>query len=91
MTSSQPGYQVEVHRTVRRFLRNHRELADNWDDIRLHLARFPRRGGRVNHLKARWHCDYRWRQGRYRLLYEIIDAENIVHIYHANTRGDVYR
>ena len=45
----------------------------------------------MNHLKGRWHCDYRWRQGNYRLLYEVIDTENIVHVYHADTRGDVYR
>ena len=45
---------------------------------------------RTTHMKGKWHCDYRWRQGVYRLVYEVIDHQNLVHVYHANTRGDVY-
>lgn len=91
MTSPQTRYRVELHRAVRRFFRNHRELAANWDKIRRYISTSPRQGGRINHLKGRWHCDYRWREGSYRLLYEVIDDENVVHVYHADTRGDVYR
>ena len=91
MTSGPRQYEVELHRTVRRFLRSHRDLASDWDEIRRQISVSPRQGGRITHLKARWHCNYRWRQGTYRLLYEVIDDENVIHVFHANTRGDVYR
>ena len=90
MTSDQRQYDVEVHRIVERFFRNHRELASTWDDIRRRISLSPKQGGQITHLKGKWHCNYRWRQGVYRLLYEVIDDENLVHVYHANTRGDVY-
>jgi mRNA-degrading endonuclease RelE of RelBE toxin-antitoxin system len=90
MTSGQRQYDVEVHRIVERFFRNHRELASTWDDIRRRISLSPKQGGQITHLKGKWHCNYRWRQGVYRLLYEVIDDENLVHVYHANTRGDVY-
>ena len=91
MVSSRRRYDVELHRSVRRFLRRHHELAAIWDEISSRISESPRQGGRINHLKGRWHCNYRWRQGDYRLLYEVIDGENVVHVYHAGARGDVYR
>lgn len=91
MTSSRGQYDVELHRVVRRFLRNHHDLASHWDEIRSYISISPRQGGRINHLKGKLHCNYRWRQGTYRILYEIIDDRNVVHVYEANTRGDVYR
>ena len=84
-------YDIELHRSVRRFLRRHGELASRWGDIARRISESPRRGARINHLKGRWHCNYRWREGDYRILYEVIDGENVVHIYHAGVRGDVYR
>jgi mRNA-degrading endonuclease RelE of RelBE toxin-antitoxin system len=91
MTPGQRRYEVALHRKVQRFLKSHHELAYDWGEISRSIAVSPRRGGQITHLKGRWHCDYRWRQGTYRLLYEIIDDDNIVHVYEANTRGDVYR
>lgn len=90
MTSGQARYDVACHRTVERFLRSHRDLASSWEAIRRSISVSPRQGGRITHLKGIWHCNYRWRQGTYRLLYEVIDGENLVHVYHVNTRGDVY-
>ena len=52
----------------------------------------PRQGRQVTHMKGRsWHCNYRWRVGNYRLVYEVIDDNNLIHVYHAHTRGDVYK
>ena len=75
---------------VRRFLRRHRDLADEIGDIRSHLALRPYRGPKIEHLKARYQCSRRWRTSGYRLLYEIIEPASIVHIFHADVRGDVY-
>lgn len=91
MALNREPYDVVCHRVVERFLRNHHDLASSWDSIRHRISMSPRRGGSINHLKGAWHCSYRWRQGTYRLLYEVIDDENLVHVYHVNTRGDVYR
>ena len=91
MTSSRRRYEVELHRNVTRFFRRHQELAATWDRISIRISESPRQGAHINHLKGRWHCSYRWRQGDYRLMYEVIDDENIVHVFHAGTRGDVYR
>ena len=91
MASSQRRYEIELHRSVRRFFRRHQELAATWDGIRIRISESPRQGAHINHLKGRWHCNYRWRQGDYRFLYEVIDREGVVHVYHAGARGDVYR
>ena len=91
MTSSRRRYDVELHRNVTRFFRRHQELAATWDSISSRISESPRQGAHINHLKGRWHCSYRWRQGDYPLIYEVIDDENVVHVFHAGTRGDVYR
>ena len=51
MTSSQKQYDVELHRSVERFFRNHRELASNWDEIRRRMSLSPRQGERITHMK----------------------------------------
>ncbi len=91
MASSQRRYEIELHRSVRRFFRRHHELASNWHDISRRISESPRQGAHINHLKGNWHCNYRWRQGDYRILYEVLDSEGVVHVYHAGPRGDVYR
>lgn len=83
-------YNIEEHRAVRRFLKRHQDLADEIEDIRNQLSLRPYVGPRIDHLKARYQCSRRWRAGDYRLLYEILEAESIVHIFHADVRGDVY-
>ena len=90
MTSSQRLYDVTLHRRVRRFLRSHTELFERWNEISRNIALSPRQGGQISHLKGKLHCNYRWRQGNYRLLYEVIDDYDEIHVYEANTRGDVY-
>ena len=91
MTSNREAYAVRRHRSVLRYFRRHSNLSDNWEYISQALSISPKRGGNISHLKGRLHCNYRWRQGRYRLLYEVIDERRLVHVFDANTRGDVYR
>ena len=91
MTSNREMYVVRIHRNVRRFFRRHDDLDDDWKHIRYALSISPKRGVNISHLKGRYHCNYRWRQGRYRLVYEVMDEARLVHVYDANTRGDAYR
>ena len=91
MTLRQRPYDVTLHRRVERFVSRHTDLLSRWDDIRHSISISPRRGGNISHLKGgKLQCDYRWRQGDYRLMYEVMDDVNEVHVYNANTRGDVY-
>lgn len=91
MINSLGPYHVALHQEVERFLQRHQELATKWPFIEKVISVSPTRGGKIVHLKAKWLCDYRWQQGRYRLLYEIIEDEHIVHVYEAGLRGDIYR
>ena len=86
-----PEYSVTVHRAVRRFLRNHPDLEHKWDEIVHQIQTSPRQGPHIDHLKGIWFCSYRWDEGAYRIKYEVLDAESVVHFYDANNRGDVYR
>lgn len=86
-----PDYEITVHRTVRRFLRNHRDLGNKWDDIVRQILLSPRQGSHIDHLKGIWFCSYRWDEGSYRIKYEVLDADSEIHFYDANNRGDVYR
>ena len=90
MTSARGFYDVEVHRVVARFFNRHADLLSSWEEISRSISESPKRGARISHLKGQWHCNYRWRQGMYRLIYEVLDDLNLVHVYEANTRGDVY-
>ena len=35
--------------------------------------------------------DYRLRIGKYRFLYIIIEDSSLIHFYHVNSRGDIYK
>ena len=86
----QHQYEVQVHNRVTRFLRSRRELASNWEEILNRISLSPKRGGKISHLKGKFFCNYRWRQGTYRFIYQVKDEENLVHVYQAGTRGSVY-
>ena len=86
-----PNYEIEVHRAVRRFLRNHPDLDGKWQEIVDQIASNPRHGPHIDHLKGVWFCSYRWDEGSYRIKYEVIAAESVIHFYDVNNRGDVYR
>ena len=69
----------------------HPDLHDRWEVILSQIRSHPRLGPRIDHLKGELHCSYRWKEGNYRIKYEVLDAESEIHFYDANNRGDVYR
>lgn len=92
MISPAQPYRIEVHRTVERFLKRHRDLASRFQDITSHIALSPYTGADIIHMKKKWHCSRRWTVlNKYRIIYEVIDKERLVHIYHVGSRGQVYR
>ena len=84
-------YDSEIHREVRKFLRKHKDLEARWPEIEDWVCRSPRRGPRIDHLKGVWLCSYRWDHGSYRIKYEVLDDDLLIHFYDANNRGDVYK
>ena len=96
MISGQPfhpeaSYDVEVHKSVRRFLNRHPDLKNKWDGIVEQIKSNPRLGQHIDHLKGGWLCSYRWDEGTYRIKYEVRDVQSQLHFYDANTRGDAYK
>lgn len=88
------GHAVHRHRSVDRFLDRHPELLERWPDIESELATNPygRSGSdRIVHLKGRFQCNFRLREGDYRFLYEVLENEQVVWVYDADSRGQVYR
>ena len=90
MSEDQQEYEVKIHRRVERFLRRHKDLAANWVGILSKISTSPRKGARISHLKGNFHCNYRWREGTYRFIYEVRDEDSLVHVYQAESRGSVY-
>ena len=87
-------FRVEEHRRVRKFFKQHPQLSRLWPKIRAALETdpLPRQGtDLIAHLKANWLCSYRWREGDYRLLYDVFDKVGVVHVFEADSRGQVYR
>ena len=84
-------FEVEIHRTVRRFLNRHPDLDSKWEEIVEQVKNNPRLGQHIDHLKGDWHCSFRWDEGTYRIKYQVMDDQGAIHFYDANTRGDVYK
>ena len=87
-------YRVEQHKRVKKFIRKHTDLNDRWPEIESVLADSPRGyqgDDTIVHLKANLLCNYRWREGSYRLLFEVDDETKTVLIFDADSRGQVYR
>ncbi|OGO47800.1 MAG: hypothetical protein A2W34_04255 [Chloroflexi bacterium RBG_16_64_32] len=87
-------YRVEQHKRVKKFIRKHTDLNDRWPEIESVLAGSPRGhqgDDTIVHLKANLLCNYRWREGSYRLLFEVDDETKTVLIFDADSRGQVYR
>lgn len=85
-------YDVALHPEVEKYFENHQDLAARWPLIKHLLVRSPTRGSKIVHLKARkWLCNYRWKQGRYRLFYEVIEDEGVIHVFEAGPRRDIYQ
>ena len=85
-------YRIEVGNRARRFLRRHHELRAEWEgQIRDQLAASPLSGPKITHLKGRFHCNRRWRESGYRILYEVVEDDRLIRVFDADTRGDIYQ
>lgn len=86
-----PNYRVTVHPEVKRYLRRHQGLKAKWNEIVVEILQSPERGPHIDHLKGDWHCSYRWKEGTYRIKYEVLEEFEEIHFYDAGTRGDIYK
>lgn len=84
-------YQVILLPRAARFINRHPDLEARINVIRQYLSVNPYAGPRITHLKGRLHCSRRWREGHYRLLYDIIEDDRVVEVYEADNRGQIYR
>ena len=84
-------YQVILLPRAARFINRHPDLEARINAIRQYLSVNPYAGPRITHLKGRLHCSRRWREGDYRLLYDIIEDDRVVEVYEADNRGQIYR
>ena len=94
MTLGDAPYRIERHRRVQKFLARHPDLSQIWPGIESALGQdpHPRQGDEiVAHLKADLLCNYRWREGSYRFLYEIDEETRTILVYDADSRGHIYR
>lgn len=82
-------YDLRVDERVERELR--RIPANIRDKLRIKMKRLANNPRPYGCIKLSDEEGYRIRQGDYRVLYEIDDAEKIVKIYRAGHRSDVYR
>ena len=89
MLSSQ--YQVVLVPRAARFIDRHPDLEARINAMRQYLSVNPYAGPRITHLKGRLHCSRRWREGDYRILYDIIEDDRVVEVYEADNRGQTYR
>ena len=84
-------YEVVFERRAIRFVNRHPELTDRFIEISDYLAQRPHSGPRITHLKGRFQCCRRWREGDYRPLYDIIEDGLLVTVFDADNRGQIYR
>ncbi len=89
MLSSQ--YQVILLPRAARFIDRRPDLEARINAMRQYLSVNPYAGPRITHLKGRFHCSRRWREGDYRILHDIIEDDRVVEVYDADNRGQIYR
>ena len=87
----------DIHGRVEKYLRKRPELGESFVDALESLEAcpfIPQNLGHVDHLKARYHCNYRYRlkSGRrgVRFIYEVDQEDRAVDIYELGPRGAVY-
>ena len=84
-------YQVILLPRAARFIGRHPDSEARINAMRQYLSVNPYAGPRITHLKGRFHCRRRWREGDYRILYDIIENDQVVEIFDADNRGQIYR
>ncbi len=88
------GYTVERHSRVQKFIKKRLDLSDRWPEIEAVLMENPRGhqgDDTIVHLKADLLCNYRWREGGYRFLFEVDEGTKTVLVFDVDSRGQVYR
>ena len=84
-------YQVIMLPRAARFIDRRPDLEVRVNGILQYLSVNPYAGPRITHLKGRFHCRRRWREGDYRILYDIIKDDRVVEVFDADNRGQIYR
>ena len=85
-----PGqYEVILLRRARKFFKLHPDI-DQWDEIKEELSQRPMMGARITHMKPPLYCSRRWREGSYRLLYDVEENEKKVFVFDAGYLGGIY-
>jgi mRNA-degrading endonuclease RelE of RelBE toxin-antitoxin system len=85
-------FTVTRTKKAKQYIEKNPRLRTSWPSIEAALIANPYPIGTNNpiHLWARLYCNHRWREGDFRLLYEIIEDAVTVSVFHAGPRGDVY-
>lgn len=87
-------YSVQRAKKVDKYLGRHTDLRRQWPQVQSALSDNPyaRQGSDVIvHLRGDLLCNYRWRQGDYRFLYEVHNDARVVWVFDVDSRGQVYR
>ena len=84
-------YQVILLPRAAKFINRHPGLEARVNGVLQYLSVNPYSGPWITHLKGRLHCSRRWREGDYRILYDIIEDDRVVEVYDADNRGQIYR
>ncbi|MCE4601848.1 MAG: type II toxin-antitoxin system RelE/ParE family toxin [Desulfurococcales archaeon] len=86
------AYRVEVDREPAKLLRSKRLPGDARMRLALAIKEMEEdpRAGDTRHLKGEYHCFWRRRVGDYRIIYTIIDSEELVRVVEICHRSSCY-
>ena len=88
LPSGQP-YEILAHKKAKRYIDRSIGRA-KWQEIQDLLRTSPKWDGHISHLKAELHCNHKWKGGRHRILYKVLDKEREVRVFKAGSRQSVY-
>ena len=84
-------FEVRLETQPKKFIKKHSNFQDSIVTIGQYLEHNPFAGSRIRHLKGRYHCSRRWREGDYRLLYTVDNKRREIIIYRIDRRAkDIY-
>ncbi len=85
------SYRLQYHKDVRKFLKTHRDINQRAINAFEQIAQNPYQNALdISKLQGETN-KYRLRLGKYRFLYEIIEAQILIYAYKADSRGGVYK
>jgi mRNA interferase RelE/StbE len=86
------AYKLDVSKQVAKFLdKSEQRLRIKIITVFEQLSKDPRSASLDTKAMINKKGHFRLRIGKYRFLYEIIDAELSIYVYKADSRGDVYK